>query len=232
MKRTIAPFINTATLALTLLLATTVWGSPVYLDVSGKLSSSTVSGQLGSPDPGVPLADNTPFSYHATFDTTNIYGPGGTGLVGYNLSSLTFNLAGDIYPLVPIGNLIVALFDPTGPFSGMYGAGLVSLVLPGGFMLPAYSTASPSFLLPDPAPFVLKSSDYLSQLSPGAKAAFLLNETTYLAQITFATEGPTTTFGYASPVPEPSTYLLVTLGLGMLLFVRQKKTKDQQRSTR
>jgi hypothetical protein len=200
--------------ALTLTLAVAAQASLLSLDVTGSLDGATV---LTTPGGSAPLGTDTPFSYHAIFDSTG--GSeiiSGTGLYQYTAAT-TFALAG--YGTYASSSLFVTLADPSSAF-GKYMVGILADF--SNNILIQYGTASPPFSGGAPTPSVL--SNFATNGFNGALTfdggVTLSNLTDVIGSI------PTAAITTAAAVPEPSTYVLLTIALGAVGFVRRKMNQQ------
>jgi len=210
MMKKIATLVVTA--ALTLTLAIAAQASLLSLDGTGSLDGATV---LTTPGGSAPLGADTPFSYHAIFDST-----GGTewiptyGIYLYS-SVTTFALAG--YGTYTSSSLFVLLADPTSVY-GSYSTGIVNDQ--NNFINSSYGTASPPFSGNAPTPSVLSNL-----VTPFTNGALTFDGGVTLSNLGNGSAIPTTAITTASAVPEPSTYALLCLGLGVLGYARKRMNK-------
>ena len=210
MMKKIATLVVTA--ALTLTLAIAAQASLLSLDGTGSLNGATV---LTTPGGSAPLGADTSFSYHAIFDST-----GGTEWIpGYGIytysSVTTFALAG--YGTYTSSSILVMLADPTSVF-GSYAAGIISDQF--NDIVNYYGTASPPFSGNAPTPSVLSNLGAKSN-----EGAFSFDGGVTLSNLGKGSAIPTTAITTASAVPEPSTYALLCLGLGVLGYARKRMNK-------
>jgi hypothetical protein len=176
----------------------------------------------GSALGGVPFAANTPFTFHAVFDSTADSDP----FNGYAIfdTVVTFEIPGyGTFTSDPAGNVNINLRDASLP-SGFYAAGLVAVGAMGeiteGFYA-AFSTATPPSDADAPMPTVMSvfagwdGGPLTIPLTGGAGDLFF--------SVNSASFGPTATItGPAqAAIPEPGTLALLlvgtlTMGAGVL----------------
>lgn len=206
--------------ALTLSLTVAAEASPLFLDVTGSLDGATV---LTTPGGGTAaLGADTLYSYHAIFEST-----GGTPLTdGTNFfvylypASTTFELSG--HGTYTSSSLSVFLADPSSVYApGYYVVGLMAV---NGDGLQAQSvTASPSFSMGAPIPSLL--------LDPVGMAtgAISFDSGVSLSNLTLGSAIQTAEITAATAVPEPSTYALLCISLGVVGFARKRMvSKDSE----
>jgi hypothetical protein len=116
-------------------------------------------------------------------------------------------------------SLLVWLSDPPTSEYGAYSAGIYANL--SYKLVDFYITASPTFLSSAPTPSLL--SDYILQEGWG----LIFDEGATLTNITAGTATPTAEITNASAVPEPSTYALLCISLGVVGFVRKKMVKSE-----
>ena len=205
--------------ALTLTLTVAAEASPLFLDVTGSLDGATV---LTTPGGGTAaLGVDTLFSYHAIFESTGgtNMGPGGYYLYS---ATTTFDLSG--HGTYTSSSLVVLLADPTSIyFPGSYLTGIMD-VGTGDGLGAKNSTASPSFSMGAPIPSLLSNS------LPGmASGTINFDSGVSLSNLTWGSAIQTAEFTAATAVPEPSTYALLCISLGVVGFARKKMvSKDSE----
>jgi hypothetical protein len=204
------------TAALTLFLAVAAQASLLSLDVTGSLDGATV---LTTPGGSAPLGADTLFSYHAIFESTggNDIGPG----VYYLYSATTtFDLSG--HGTYTSSSLSVALTDPSSSFTpGSYLSGI--LANNGDGLAAQNSTASPSFSMGAP------TLSLLSNPLPGmAYGAISFDGGVSLSNLTLGSAIQTAELTGASAVPEPSTYALLCISLGVVGYARKRMMKSEE----
>lgn len=203
-------------LAMCLVTASTASASLVSLHVTGVLGNGTYLG-------ATPLADNTPFSYTATFNANM------STLV--QVDSLTFDITGyGTYHMKP-GAAVWAIvrdkpfwwsFYETGIYSGgtsWYNAFTVT-----------YNNSTPTnWVYTEPFNSVTFNNMYAPNsgdsrnIIPFSESDLSLINPTW-GSATFSDSAPTAEFT-ASAVPEPSTYALFAMGFGGLAFWKRRQVK-------
>lgn len=131
----------------------------------------TLNGQLyGASLSGTPLADGTPFTETASFDTSTpnllSYIPGSAAYVP---SQAAIAINGTTYQITPFSaanpyGVAVAIFDQTSPFpvSPEYGVGLIgNPILDGAGILADFTNASPNFTVNQLVNATFAGSDYV-----------------------------------------------------------------------
>jgi PEP-CTERM motif len=212
MRRKITAVLSALFLAaLTLTLAVAAQASPLLLNGTGSLDGATV---LTTPGGSAPLGADTSFSYHATFEST-----GGTYMGGYLYSATTtFDLSGR--GTYTSSSLSVLLADPTSPLSFLtnyYTAGLMAAN--GDGMAGQYSTASPTFFMGTPTPSLLSNPSLPPDLVGGT---INFDGEVSLSNLTWGSANPTAELTAANTVPEPSTYALLCISLGVVGYARKR----------
>lgn len=195
--------------ALTLIVAVTAHASVLPLNVTGSLDGATVLTTSGGGTAA--LGADTPFSYHAIFDSTagtEIFS--GYGLYAYPAVT-TFVLTGQ--GTYTSSSLFVILADPTSIFAH-YAAGILSDL--SNTLVTQYSTASPPFSASNPIPSTLSGVG-----SHAFNGALTFDGGVTLSNLTNGVETTTSAL-----TPEPSTYVLLTIALGAVGFVRRKMNRQ------
>ena len=186
---------------LTFLLAEPSHASLLAVDVSGTLPGST---ELN----GIALGAPTPFSYSAIIDSTGaIYESG-----NYQYDALTtFTLAGTSYT----NNLAIELISAIG--GGTYHINLINgLGDKNGILGFAFAQATPDYY--DDAPTYSHLFDYV-----GYEASGILNiDPTHSLTLSAGDYGAP----QADIVPEPSTYALLCISLGVIGYARKRMNKQ------
>ena len=192
MKRTL--FVLTASLGLAVAAPATM----LTLNCTGTFGPMTTLG-------GTVFGADTPFSYHATFDsTTDVYGNPDQGV--FPITSFSIVLPSGTYTAAPQADLNV-LLNHTLP--AQYSAGLSTTdatVGPGRFFCQSYSAATPDFSADAPTPSVIShlvsrtyTAHYTITLNGGAGDLVI--------------EGPGSSSFTAeiAPVPEPGAWAMMGL---------------------
>jgi len=203
-------------LAMTLVTVTTASASLVTLKVTGVLGSDTYLGTTQ-------LADNTPFSYTATFDalisTLN------------QVNSLTFDITGyGTYHMKPGATVWAIVRDR--PFwwsffeAGLYGGGANWY---NAFTVTYNNSTPENWVYTEP----FNSVSFYNMYAPNAGDSrnvipFIESDLSLInpswGSATFSGIAPTAELT-ASAVPEPSTYALFTLGFGGLAFWKRRQAR-------
>ncbi len=214
MKTRFSLFLSLLTLAaLTLSLTVAAQASLLSLNVTGSLDGATV---LTTPGGSAPLGADTLFSYHAIFEST-----GGTNIgFGYLYpATTTFDLSG--HGTYTTSSVSVFLSDPSSSFSpGSYVSGIIAIN--GDGMAADNWTASPSFSMSAPTPSLLSNPDLGM-----AGGTISFEGGVSLSNLTLGSAIQTAELTGASAVPEPSTYALFCIGLGVLGYARKRMVKRE-----
>ncbi len=208
MKNLIRSLLTMALLALTLAFAAPASASVLVLNCSGVFDGATTLN-------GTPLGGSTPFSFQALFDpTANLNDPPAAG-VGVYPADVTFTLGA----AAPYGVASMFVVFDTSAVS-LYVFGLLDSAT-GSYLVSAFDAATPSFSGDNPTVTVLSQENvslgigYLTFTSNGIDQV--------LADFAFTNAGnATATITDSSAVPEPTTYLLLCLSLGVVGVVRRK----------
>jgi hypothetical protein len=163
---------------------------------------------------GTPIAPETPFDVHAIFITPPFKTAKGSG--DYVVSSVTADVGGTPYAASRTRKILVRLFDPSGPFTGVNVPELINTSVRVGFA-PGYHTATPPLDATAATPTVF--SDYLGSL----EGAFSMPTASGSLALRYdLRDGVSASI---TAVPEPSTLcisLVACLGLGAATRLRRR----------
>lgn len=222
---------------------------------------------------GTPIADGTPFTETAIFDTStpNLLGLPGTAVYVPSQATITFN--GTTYQIAPYSasqpsGVTVAIFDQSSPFpvSPEYGVGLVgNNAIEGAGIIADFLTATPNISAEHLMTTTFPTSAYVgsgiasgicvsapntcfgpTQVVDVEPYALTANGTSYtlvfpLALVTLASQlndpnAPeamglsgltidTPSSASLTDLPEPSSWLMLGIGLAAIMFVRSARLR-------
>ena len=192
--------------------------SVVTLDVSGTFGAGVLLN-------GAISLENTPFTYRALFDPAV-----NTGTAPGNLVSPTLSLAFTLNSVTYYGGSSFVYIDATDPVtpSTPYTVGLSNESLTDWqYFNGNYDSISTPFNAANPLNSILSGTN-VDNSSSGLSFAFTGGAT--LSNLVFDAGASTATFSGANAVPEPSTYLLLTISLGAVGYARKKMTRREEQT--
>jgi PEP-CTERM motif len=208
MKISINALLTLLTLTLTLVIAPPIHASVMLLDMSGTLGGAT---NLN----GSALGADTAFTLHAVFDSTpiNTAGPNRS----WYAATTTLNINGHN----ALNGALPVYLDSFTLFGTHYFAGIASASGDAQNLL-TFSSDNPSPVIdtqnPAPTFFAVDGSSVGGTLTFG---------TDTISTINIVNTPSTLQINYSNAVPEPSTYALLCLSLGVVGYARKKMNKSR-----
>jgi hypothetical protein len=207
--------ILTALLLLTLGVTAPATASLMTMEVSGTFGAGVLLNDATS-------LENTPFTYRALFDpAVNTGAPPGNlvspASVEFFINSVTYTGA--------TSHVWIDATDPVTP-STPYTVGLSNESLTDWqYFMGNYDTISTPFNAATPVNSILSGTNVDNSTS-GLRLTFTGGAT--LSNLVFDAGASTATFSGVSAVPEPSTYALLCISLGVVGYARRKMVKSEE----
>ncbi len=214
MKTCFSSFLSLLTLVLALAVAVPAHSSVMVLDINGTLSSTTTLNNI-------PLGADTLFTLHAVFDTTALLATDTQDpmTIAWYAATNTLTLSGHA------------------PLNGTVPVILLSAIVPGVFTLNAAGIAPVDInqtnyldaLSASPNPFFYPLTPIPSDLNSGiggdAQGTLVFGSDT-LGNLSYGSPPSNAVISVgATAVPEPSTYALLCISLGVVGYARKRMVK-------